>query len=956
MSALLGNVLGRMLYGREAEVASLDTLLDGAAGGGSGALVLCGEPGIGKTALLDATAARAGDLGMAVLRCRGVESEAELPFAGLHLLLRAHLGLIDELPVRQANALSSAFGMRDDVNSANADDAADHAPGRGNRLLVGIAVLTLLANLAERRPLLCLVDDVHWLDRASAEALAFAARRLGSEGVALLFATREPDGGAITAGLPRLRVSALAPQAAAALLNGRGLDPVTRYRVLGEAAGNPLALIELPGTATADVPTAAVPDAGIPVLSERLQRAFAGQITGLPEATRTLLLLGAIGDFDSLDAVLRAGATLGADIGDLAPAEEAGLLRTASGEFDAFAFRHPLVRAAVYRSAGLAARTAAHRALATVLDHPADADRRAWHLALAVTGRDEAVAEELERTALRAGERFGVAASARAYKQAARLSQDPVRRVLRLTSAAEAAADAGDLDLASATAEAALREAETFGIGDERPAARLARVLGVVHFLRGSLVEALRLLTDGAEAVLKLNTAAAIATAPASARQLLIQALHVGWYLGAAETCDVLDRLAAVPAVGGGPDDPSAAVARYLVTAMSAAAGRDCTGLLAPTEAVSEIRALLTDHPADVVLASGAALAAGDDRSAWELAGELAELGRAEGYIGPLMMVLFFRGEAELFQGDLRGALGSGTEAVNLAADTGQRHWESQAQAFLAYLAALAGDEERCRDLAGAAVAEGGFAPGRSWAEWALAMLDLGYGRTEPALDRLQQLTGANVTRHHVAAVRSVPDLVEASVRAGVPERAEEPMRHFTAWAAHTRQPWAEALRQRCLALLSSASDSSEPSKTRTEAHYAASIAVPERPLEQARSRLLFGEWLRREQRKAQARVHLEAAAETFERLEATPWAARARAELDAAGGVASGKPVVAGPLAALTPQELQIVRLAARGLPNKEIAARLFLSPRTVGYHLYKAYPKLGVGTRSELSRFVES
>jgi DNA-binding CsgD family transcriptional regulator len=955
-----------MLYGREAEVAALDALLDRAAGGGSGALVLCGEPGIGKTALLDAAAARAGDLGMAVLRCRGVESEAELPFAGLHLLLRAHLGLVDELPIRQADVLRSAFGLRTRVSGG---DAADPAPGQGTRLLIGIAMLTLLASLAERRPLLCLVDDVHWLDRASAEALAFAARRLGSEGVAVLFATREPvtrepQRAAITAGLPRLRVPALAPAAAAALLNGRGLDPATRYRVLGEAAGNPLALIELPGTATAEAPTQTqtqtqtqthtLPDAGIPVLGERLHSAFAGQISGLPQATRTLLLLGAIADSDGLDAVLRAGTALGADIGDLAPAEAAGLLQTASGEF---AFRHPLVRAAVYRSAGLADRTAAHRALAAVLDHPADADRRAWHLALAVTGRDEAVAEELERTAVRAGERFGVAAAARAYQQAARLSQDPVRRVLRLTSAAEAAADAGDLDLAAVTAEAALREADAFGIGDERPAARLALVLGVVHFLRGSLVEALRLLTDGAEAVLKLDAGAS----PVLARQLLIQAVHVGWYLGAAETRDVLDRLAAVRAAGDGPGgDPSAAVARYLVTAMSAAVGRDCSGLAAPAEAASEIRTLLAGHPADLVLPSGAALVAGDDRFARELAGALADLGRAEGYIGPLMMVLFFLGEAELFQGDLRGALGSGTEALELAADAGQRHWAGQAQAFLAYLAALAGDEERCRGLAAAAVAEGGFAPGRSWAEWALAVLDLGYGRTEPALARLEQLAGANATRHHVAALRAVPDLVEAAVRAGAPERAAEPMRHFTAWAAHTRQPWAEALRQRCAALLASAAESSQPSEI--EACYTASIAVPERPLEQARSRLLYGEWLRREQRKAQARVHLEAAAETFERLGAEPWAARTRAELDAAGGAAThgkpgspGRPAAAGPLAALTPQELQIVRLAAQGLANKEIAARLFLSPRTVGYHLYKAYPKLGVAARSELSRFIE-
>lgn len=454
-----------MLHGRDGEAAALRALLDDARAGRSGVLVLRGEAGIGKTALLDDLVAGAGDL--TVVRGSGVEFEAELPFAGLQLLLRTALGALDALPGPQRRALRAAFGLATE--------------GAGEPMFVGLAVLSLLSEHAGDGPLLCVVDDAQWLDRASTDALVFAARRLDVEGIVMLFAARDGEGAFSAPGLPELRPAPLTEAAATALLADRALPlaaPVRR-RVLAEARGNPLALLELPAGLRGTDPGPGAPET-LP-LTSRLQLAFHGRVSHLPPATRTLLLVAAADHTGELGTILRAAAGLGAGVADLPPAQDTGLV-TVDGT--ALRFRHPLVRAAIHQRAALPERLAAHRALAAAADPEQDPDHRAWHLAAAATGPDEEVASALERTAGRARERSGHTAAAAAYDRAARLSTDPRARLRRLLLAAESASEAGELPRARALAEQAARTAAGSGSGEA--VARTLHVRGLADFWEGT--------------------------------------------------------------------------------------------------------------------------------------------------------------------------------------------------------------------------------------------------------------------------------------------------------------------------------------------------------------------------------------------------------------------------------------------------------------------------------------
>ncbi|WP_223242184.1 helix-turn-helix domain-containing protein, partial [Streptomyces sp. CBMA123] len=510
-----------------------------------------------------------------------------------------------------------------------------------------------------------------------------------------------------------------------------------------------------------------------------------------------------------------------------------------------------------------------------------------------------------------------------------------------LVLAAEAATEEGELERAEALAD------EAAGRTDSVLAhALLDHVRATAHFWRGSYPTAYRLLTDAALALAAGGTAAAAeAVEPAHAARMLVQAFHAAWYAGEEPVAEVLDRLAALPLPAG---DPLAPLARYLPAAVLPALGRGTAAPPPAREAVEAARRAGAESPADLVQLCGATLVLGRDEETVELGGELVAEARAKGTLGVMPTLQFFLAEAELFHGRHADAELTATEALALAQDTGQHQWVSQLSALLAYLAALDGRTERCTELATTALATTGPqtaapAAGRPWAHWALALLDLGQGRAAGAADRLHALT-TGPHRHHVSATRAVPDLVEAAVRLGAPDRAAEPYERFARWTRAADRPWAEALRLRCQALLG-------PDELAEPAYLAALDlhATTHRPFEHARTALLYGEWLRRTRRRTDARPHLTAALETFDRLAAHPWAARARTELSATGTPAPAQTPHTTPNP-LTPQELQIARLAAAGLTNRDIAAQLFLSPRTVAHHLYKAYPKLGITSRTAL------
>lgn len=872
-----------MLWGREYATSLIDQLL--AVGG---ALIVRGEPGIGKTALLDHAVAAAE--GMRVIRATGIEAEADLPFAALHLLLRPVLDRVGGLPEPQRLALAGVFGQ-EPVASAD-------------RFLVGLAVLSLLSEVADDRPLLCVIDDAQWLDRASADALLFAARRLGTDGIALLFATRDP---AATPGIDEVRLSALSAEDSAALLSERTaeLSPMARRRILAEAAGNPLALLELPVEAAA---------AGDFPLTQRVQDAFHAQVGRLPEQTRLLLLVAASCPGPNLEVVLCAGKVLGASREALDAAQ--GLISVSEG---VVAFRHPLVRAAVYRGAPPVKRLAVHAALADLLTSPADADLRAWHLASAATGPDERAAAELERTAARAAERSGFGSAAVAYARAARLTPDQAERARRNVMAAEAAAEAGDLDMADELAELAAGAATA-----PQLRIRIAMTRATVSSARGRLRAAHGLLLEAAD------------LEPQQALWPLIGSRVLAWNSGendlAASTLERLTRLRMAP------DHPLTPLLHLTVWAVTLQLGLPPTGLPPLPDVTRAALQVESGGMHGVMPIRGSGLAMGHDATVGELtAATVSEL-RTQGRIGLLPAALTYLATAQLLLGRYGDALCNAEEGLRIARDTAQPEWAGQASSVLAYIAALRGDEQGCASHAETA---GSVAVAAS--RWALAMLDLGYGRAEQALAQLESLAASGM-HCQLPVVRSTPDLIEAAVRLGRLPTAQAALARFEAWAAHIGLVWSDALVARCQALVEG-----------REERYVTALELHEQDdhlFDRARTQLLYGEWLRRGRRRIDARRHLQAALDGFEHMGTVPWAARARAELGLIG--VSTTPARSPDAVRLTPQELQIVRLAAQGMSNRDIAARLFLSHRTVGHHLYKAYPKLGIATRGELGGLV--
>ncbi|MEU5877104.1 AAA family ATPase [Spirillospora sp. NPDC047279] len=893
------------LFGRDEEAAAIERLLQGARDGRSGALVVRGEAGIGKTALLE-HAAEAAE-GVRVLRGAGIEYESGMPFAGLHLLLRKHLDRVEGLPEGQARALKAALNM---------------GKGGDDRFLVGLAVLTLLSDLAEDGPLLCLVDDAQWLDEATAEALLFAVRRLDAEPIVMVFAVREPEAPEFAApGLPELRLRGLDADASAALLEARGpgLPPHACAEILTAAMGNPLALLELPGVRTE----------GPSGTYSRLHRTFAERVAGLPERTRTLVLVAAVDTTGDLPTILGAAERLGVTVADLEPAERARLLKSAAGRLE---FRHPLVRAAVTDEAPLSRRLAVHRALAETHRAVGDHCQYVWHLANATTEVDEEVAAVLERTAQ--GDQFvnGNASASAMFEQAAALSPEPAARGRRLGAAARAAADAGMPQRATALAERA-----TADVDDPMARADLILLRAGLADEQDRMKEAHRLLVDTAESVAGLD--------PQVAGYLYFQAAAAAANAGDRELLERTWRRAEELKL------PNARLVRALGRAFAGAS----PGEFDPADGVAALRELMGSMtscfgPRDSVRVVMWHLMIGDVDGGLDAAVELERRFRNEGALGLLSLVLMPLARIQLMLGRPRDALTTATEGLRVAEDTGQHRIRVYQSTTLAHLAALRGDERQAEELTREAL-ERGLAPSDVHAATALSLLDLGLGRHEAAMDRLAAVVAGT---HRAGVIAALPDFVEASVRSGQPDRARDAARWYTDWAGNAGQPWARASALRCAALL--AGDGAGDGEV--EALYDQAVRLHLQggpPLEHARTELLYGEWLRRSRRRNEARGHLRAALQIFERLGAEPWAERARIELRAAGeSQAEPGPAQEGGdlLGLLTPQELQVVRLAADGLSNREIGAQLFLSPRTVGYHLYKAYPKLGVASRGELAR----
>jgi DNA-binding CsgD family transcriptional regulator len=885
----------------------LDRLVGAVRAGQSRALVVHGEAGVGKTALLEYVAARAS--GCRVVRAAGVQSEMELAFAGLHQLCAPLLGQVGRLPVPQRDALRIAFGL----SSGPPPD----------RFLIGLAVLSLLSDAAEERPLLCLVDDQQWLDRASAQLLAFVGRRLGAESVGLVFSAREPV--AELAGLPDLPVRGLPAADALALLDSvltGPLDARVRDQLVAETRGNPLALLELARGLTAGgfgLPDARSPSSGVEASLRR-------RVAALPAETRRLLLLAAADPTGDPALVWRTGV----DPEAAGPAFEADL-----AEFQTrVRFRHPLVRSVAYQSASQAERRAAHRALAAATDPAIDPDRRAWHRAQAAAGPDEDVARELERSAGRARARGGAAAAAAFLRCAATLTVDPLLRSGRALAAARTEAQAGAFDVALNL----LALAETGPLG-ELQQARVELLRARIAFVTSRGNDAPALLLTAARRLEPIDAGLSRAT-----------------YLEALSAAMFASRLAR-------PGGDTTAVAEAARTAP-----RPMHALRAPDLLLDGLTALFTDGyaaslptlrqaltafdaraylPADeelqwLWLACVAAVHVWDD-ARWDvLSRRYVDLARGCGALGDLPLALSLRAQLLLVTGELSTVASMVDETAAAADATGSRFAPYGAMT----LAALRGDRAGAYALIEATVADArlrGEGIGLGTAELATAQLGNGLGRYGEALTAAS--AAASHPRDLGVSVWATVELVEAAERGG---------KHQTAVAAHRRlaevtdaagTDWALGVAARAHALVTDGTDA--------ERHYQESITRLGRTrvrTELARARLLYGEWLRRERRRAEAREQLRTAHEMLESMGMTAFADRAGRELAATGETARKRATPATTV--LTAQETQIARLARDGLSNPEIGARLYISARTVQYHLSKVFAKLGISSRGQLDR----
>jgi DNA-binding CsgD family transcriptional regulator len=899
--------VGVGLLGRERERAVIEQLLTRACEGEGAALVLRGEAGIGKTSLLDL--ARRPSEPMTVLDVTGVEAESELAFAGLFGLLRPVLQFLTDLPARQAAALEGALGL------APASDP--------DRFLVSAAVLGLIAAAAEQQPLVCVVDDAQWLDKPSADALVFSARRLRAERAAMLFAARDGElRGFDAEGIAELRVIGLADEAAARVLEERVPQAAAgvRARLVAEAEGNPLALIELPGALSDDQLSGRAPLPAAMPLTPRLSSVFRGQVERLPGHTQQALLVAAVDGTGELPTVLRALAELGHDPDALDPAERAGLLRTSATRV---VFRHPLARAAVYEGAALGERRGVHLMLAKALTGEEHVDRRVWHQAMASVAGDEEVAVALEASARRAQLRAGHASAATAFVRAAELTLDPTRLAPRLAAAAQAAWDAGQPERALELIARALP------LGDAPLQARLLHLRGIVEARCGSIGDAVTTLLGGARAA-----------EPELALAMLHEAAEVVGAIGQLGTVREIGERAA----GLCPRDVRARFSQRVLVGAGALVAGELEKARATLDDALALAGELEDDPRVQIWAANAA--GGESGTGLQFTSKAVEIARQQGLFSVLPLALEHHAKELLRAGRLELAYAAAQEGYALSTELG--HGTGWHLATMAYVEAIRGEETPARehgDQALAAARRSGDVYLAAGARAALGLLELTVGRPAEAAEALLEIAaGERDDLTFVATVGPAANAIESIVRGGLPrERAEGPLALLRDWARHAPNDGNRATVARCEALLAVR----DPGHSFTEA---VQLGRALTPFERGRTELLYGEWLRRERRRSDARGHLRDAAELFRSISARPWAERAETELRATGETARKREP--STLDQLTPQELQIAGLVATGLTNREIASQLFLSPRTVEYHLRKVFTKLGLASRTELIR----
>ena len=904
------------IIGREDGLARLRGLVDPVPQA-SQVLLVIGEAGMGKSVLLADAAERARAAGMRVLPVTGRESESKLAFAGLHQLLRPVLSGVAALPGRQARALRGALGL--DADSVSPDP-----------LLTGVAVLTLLSDLSERSPVLVVADDAHWLDRSSLDALAFAASRLDAERVVLVLGARgqAPPAG-FDRGFPELRLEPLSAADAGRLLDGQPRPPRGRARaqVLAQGAGNPMALIEL-AKVVAEDPAASRRWAAEPLPpTDRLRAVISSRFAGLPEQARAALLLAAVADGPDLGAAVRRGG--GSDAQTLAPAEQLGLIKVDRAGVH---FSHPLVRSAIYHSAPFAQRAAAHRQLAEALhDQP---DRRAWHLAAAALPPDEQVASLLEATATQAQRRGGAAAAAAAMERAAELSPDPEDQARRLVTAASAAVPTGQADWVQDLTSRALAVTADPGL---RLAAR--HDAGWALAYSGRHTAALSTLVSVAEEAWRDH--------PALAWDALSDAAIVVYHSGAPASCLAVSRV-----LGGMESQESAAGGPGL----RAAAGshrlwiRACTDPFGSRSelvaSLSEITRSPLDEPALWRVGSAAWLLDESDLAITLLQDAMQRL-RAPGSRGTSGPGLTALGWLYIDTGRWDEAQEAAAEAAGLAEANQMELVAAAADTIAATVLALRADSSAARRHADRALAtadQAGSGLIAARARRALGIAALADGSHLLAFRQLRQLfseEGAPV--HNIFSYLGLADLAAAAVRADRRMEGQDVLDRALSYLDGTASPRFEQLIARARGILA------DPAKA--GAHFERGLCGPagdQWPFERAQLRLDHAEWLRRRRRINDAKPVLTEALATFRRLGARSWARRAEAELRACGVAVPGAERDA--LEELTPQQRQIVRLASDGLTNREIGDRLFLSPRTVGSHLYRSYPKLGVADRHQL------